>query len=93
MRLDDMKRSTGVLCNKRIPITLKDKFYRNVAGLPMLKESKCLAIKREIEQKMREMRMLRRTSHIWRVTRVDRQKGEGRENRSGHENERRGKKR
>ena len=54
------KAASGVLCDRRVPRKLKDKFYRTVVR-PVLKYgSECWAMKKAHEQRMHvgEMRML-----------------------------------
>jgi hypothetical protein len=59
VQLDEMERSS-ILCNKRIPMRLKGKFYRSVVKPTMLYGSECWAVNRRIEQNMSdaEMKML-----------------------------------
>ena len=53
--------ATGVLCDRRIPVKLKGKFYRTAIRPAMLYGSECWATKKQNVQKMgvAEMRMLR----------------------------------
>ena len=53
--------ASGVLCDRRIPMKLKGKFYRTAIRPAMLYGSECWAIKKQHVQKMSvaEMRMLR----------------------------------
>lgn len=53
--------ATGVLCDKRIPLKLKGKFYRVAIRPALLYGSECWAIKKAQEQRLEvaEMRMLR----------------------------------
>lgn len=41
-----------ILCDKRIPISLKDKFYKTVERLAMMYRSECRAVNRMIESRM-----------------------------------------
>ncbi|KAL6563007.1 hypothetical protein OROHE_005594 [Orobanche hederae] len=53
--------ATGVLCDKKVPLKLKGKFYRAAIRLAMLYGSECWAMKKSLESKLEaaEMRMLR----------------------------------
>ncbi|XP_070034290.1 uncharacterized protein [Nicotiana tomentosiformis] len=53
--------ASGVLCDKKLPLKLKDKFYRAVVRPTMLYGAECWLIKNSHIQKMKvaEMRMLR----------------------------------
>ncbi|KAL6560456.1 hypothetical protein OROGR_004015 [Orobanche gracilis] len=53
--------STGVLCDKKVPLKLKGKFYRAAIRPAMLYGSECCAMKKSLERKLEaaEMRMLR----------------------------------
>ena len=53
--------ASGVLCDRRIPLKLKGKFYRTAVRPAMLYGAECWAVKREQMHKMSvaEMRMLR----------------------------------
>ena len=55
--------ATGVLCDKKVPLKLKGKFYRVAIRPAMLYGSECWPIKKDHERKMEvaEMRMLRWT--------------------------------
>ncbi|KAL6508390.1 hypothetical protein OROHE_021932 [Orobanche hederae] len=53
--------ATGVLCDKKVPLKLKGKFYRSAIRPAMLYGSECWAMKKSLEIKLEvaEMRMLR----------------------------------
>ncbi|KAL6520057.1 hypothetical protein OROHE_017200 [Orobanche hederae] len=53
--------ATGVLCDKKVPLKLKGKFYRSAIRPAMLYGSECWAMKKSLESKLEaaEMRMLR----------------------------------
>jgi len=53
--------ASEVLCDRNIPLWLKEKFYRTAIRPALLYDTKCWAIKRYHAQKMSvaEMRMLR----------------------------------
>ncbi|KAL6559482.1 hypothetical protein OROGR_004599 [Orobanche gracilis] len=53
--------ATGVLCDKKVPLKLKGKFYRAAIRPAMLYGSECWAMKKTLESKLEaaEMRMLR----------------------------------
>ena len=53
--------AVGVLCDRNIPLWLKEKFYRTAIRLALLYGTECWVIKRYHAQKMSlaEMRMLR----------------------------------
>ncbi|KAM1952113.1 hypothetical protein ACFX15_006643 [Malus domestica] len=55
------KSASGVLCDRRIPLKLKGKFYRTTIRLAMLYGTECWAVKHQHVHKMgvAEMRMLR----------------------------------
>ena len=55
------RKASGILCDRKVPLSLKGKFYRTAIRPAMLYGSECWATKYENEQKMRvaEMRMLR----------------------------------
>jgi len=55
----------GVLCDKRIPIRLQDKFYKAVARTLILYGSECCAAGRKIEHRIsvREDRNVKLTMH------------------------------
>ena len=40
------RRATGVLCDRNIPLWLKEKFYRTTIRLALLYDTECWAIKR-----------------------------------------------
>ena len=66
------KNATRVLCDGKMPIKLKGKFYRTVIRPAMLYGSECWAIKRQHISKMSvaEMRMLRWMSGHTRMDRI-----------------------
>ncbi|KAL6580696.1 hypothetical protein OROMI_006619 [Orobanche minor] len=53
--------ATRVLCDKKVPLKLKGKFYRSAIRPAMLYGSECWAMKKSLESKLEvaEMRMLR----------------------------------
>ncbi|KAL6574232.1 hypothetical protein OROHE_001136 [Orobanche hederae] len=53
--------ATEVLCDKKVPLKLKGKFYRSAITPAMLYGSECWAMKKSLESKLEvaEMRMLR----------------------------------
>ncbi|KAL6545049.1 hypothetical protein OROHE_009956 [Orobanche hederae] len=53
--------ATGVLCDKKVPLKLKGKFYRSAIRPAMLYGSECWVMKKSLESKLEvaEMRMLR----------------------------------
>ncbi|XP_070006676.1 uncharacterized protein [Nicotiana sylvestris] len=53
--------ASGVLCDKRVPLTLKGKFYKAVVRPTMMYGAECWPVKKSHIQKMKvaEMRMLR----------------------------------
>jgi hypothetical protein len=55
------RQTSGILCDKKVPNKLKDKFYRTVIRPAMLYGAECWATKEQHIQKMSvaEMRMLR----------------------------------
>jgi len=55
------RRASGVLCDKKVPLKLKGKFYRTVVRPPMLYGTECWAVKSQHKSKVSvaEMRMLR----------------------------------
>jgi len=59
--------SNVLLCDKRISIRLKGKFYKTVVRSAMMYVSECWAVDRNIEQRtsIAEMGMLRRMSGVW----------------------------
>ena len=65
--------ASGVLCDKRIPLKLKGKFYSTVVRPVMKYGSECWALKKAHEQKLHvtEMRMLRLMSGITRKDRME----------------------
>jgi hypothetical protein len=54
------RQASGVLCDPRVPLKLKDKFYRTVIRLAMLYGAECWPTKRRHIQQLSvaEMRML-----------------------------------
>ena len=69
------REASGVLCDRRVPLRLKGKYYSTVVRPAMTYSSECLAIKKTHEQKLRvaEMKMLRMMCG---VTRKDRLRNE-----------------
>ena len=67
-----MKQLTSVLCNKKVPIKLKDKVYKTVIKPTMTYGAECWAVSKKDENRLHvtEMRMLRcitsktRTDHV-----------------------------
>ncbi|KAM2014503.1 hypothetical protein ACFX16_045151 [Malus domestica] len=57
----DGKSASGVLCDRRMPLKLKGKFYRTAIRLAMLYGTECWVVKHQHVHKMgvAEMRMLR----------------------------------
>ena len=55
------KQLTGVLCDKKVPIKLKDKVYKTVIKPTMTYGAECWAVRKKDENRLRgaEMRMLR----------------------------------
>ena len=55
------KQLTGVLCNKKVPIKLKDKVYKTVIKPTMTYGAECWAVRKKDENRLHvaEMRMLR----------------------------------
>jgi hypothetical protein len=55
------RQASGVLCDPRVPLKLKDKFYRTAIRLIMLYEAECWPTKRRHVQQLSvaEMHMLR----------------------------------
>ncbi|XP_070019343.1 uncharacterized protein [Nicotiana sylvestris] len=53
--------ASGVLCDKRVPLILKGKFYKAVVRPAMMYRAECLPVKKSHIQKMKvaEMRMLK----------------------------------
>ena len=64
------KKLTGVLCDKKVPIKLKDKVYKTVIKPTMAHGAECWAVRKKDENRFHvaEMRMLR---WIWGKTRKD----------------------
>ena len=56
------KQLTGVLCDKKVPIKLKDKVYKTVIKPTMTYGAECWAFRKKDENRLHvaEMRMLRR---------------------------------
>jgi hypothetical protein len=54
------RQTSGVLCDPRVPLKLKDKLYRTVIGPAMLYGAKCWPTKRQHVQQLSvaKMRML-----------------------------------
>ena len=46
------REASGILCDKRIPIRLKGKFYKAVVRPAMMYGTECWAVDRKIEQRM-----------------------------------------
>ncbi|KAH1228828.1 26S proteasome regulatory subunit 8 A [Glycine max] len=59
--MDEMEKSIGVLCDAKVPIKLKGKFYRTAVRPAILNGTECWAVKNQHETKVgvAEMRMLR----------------------------------
>ena len=55
------REASGVLCDRRVPLRLKGKYYSTVVRPAMTYSSECWAVKKTHEQKLRvaEMKMLR----------------------------------
>jgi len=66
------KRASGVLCDKKVPLKLKGKFYRTAARPAMLYGTECWAVKSLHKSKVSvaEMRMLRWMSGKTRQDRI-----------------------
>ena len=66
------REASGILCDKRIPIRLKGKFYKAMVRLAMMYGTECWAVGRKIEQRMSvaEMRMLRWMSGFTREDKI-----------------------
>jgi len=66
------RRASGVLCDKKVPLKLKGKFYRTAVRPAMLYGTECWAIKSQHGSKVRvaEMRMLRWMSGKTRQDRI-----------------------
>ena len=58
---EEWKQLTGVLCNKKVPIKLKDKAYKTVIKPTMTYGAECWAVRKKDENRLHvaEMRMLR----------------------------------
>ena len=59
--MDKWRNASGVLCDRRIPLRLKEKFYKTVIRPAMLYGIECWAVKKQYVSKMNvaEIRMLR----------------------------------
>ena len=64
--------ASGVICDRKVPLKLKGKFYRTAIRPAMLYGTECWAIKSQQEQKLSvaEMRMLRWMSGHTRLDRI-----------------------
>lgn len=55
--MDEIKRSYDVLCDKKISMRLKDKFYRSVGRPTILYDSEYWVVDRRIEQGVGDVKM------------------------------------
>ena len=64
-----------MLCDQKVPLSVKDKLHNVVVRLAMLYSTETLAVMREMEKKLEavEMKMLR---FEYRVTRLDKVRNE-----------------
>ncbi|XP_068203576.1 uncharacterized protein [Palaemon carinicauda] len=68
---DNWRAASGVLCDKRIPLRLKGKFYKTVLRPSMLYGTETASMrKREEEMDVAEMKMLRWLSGVTREDRI-----------------------
>ena len=66
------REASGILCDKRVPLKLKGKYYSTVVRPAMIYSSECWALKRRQERKLSvaEMKMLRMMCGVTRRDRV-----------------------
>ena len=66
------REASGVLCDRRVPLRLKGKYYSTVVRPAMTYSSECWAVKKTHEQKLRaaEMKMLRMMCGVTKRDRV-----------------------
>ena len=66
------REASEILCDKRVPLKLKGKYYSTVVRPAVTYSSECWALKRSLEQKLSvaEMKMLRMTCGVTRSDRV-----------------------
>lgn len=61
MRIGQVERFSGVLCDNKMPMKLKDKFFKSVTKSTMLHDSECLMVGKRTKLWIiaSEMKMLR----------------------------------